>query len=162
MKQLNVLPALAGALLISACSTAETLGGEPVPTAPAAATDSIPPPPAAGLVGSELYAQGATVRVELDGGEVNTITFRSDGTFRAIIHSTNQAAEGNWWMSNNQMCLRPRSVAQAECWPYPAALQPGQTVTLTSDRGHNARVTLISGPAAALAPLPHLRTVASG
>ena len=152
MKQFHFLPVLAGALLISACTTAETLEGEPVPTAPAAASDAIPPPPAAGLLGSELYAQGATVRVELSGGEVNTITFRPDGTFRALIHSTNQAAEGNWWVANNQMCLRPRSVARAECWPYPNALQPGQTVTLTSDRGNNARITLISAPATALGP----------
>jgi len=146
----HLLTALAGALLLTAC--AQTLDGEPVVATPAGALDAIPAPPLAGALGSELYAAGATVRAEVAGGDVNTITFREDGTVRNLVHSTNQVVEGRWWVSNNQLCLRWQGATRNECWPYASALQPGQTVSLRSDRGNNARITLISASTVAAAP----------
>lgn len=139
----RVVAALAGALLVSAC--AETLDGEPVASTPAGAAQEFPAPPAAGALGSELYAAGVTVRAEVEGGDVNTITFAQDGMVRNRVHSTNQLVEGRWWVSNNELCLRWKGASRQECWPYASALQPGETVTLRSDRGNTARVTLISG-----------------
>lgn len=127
--------AIAGAMLASACAPAvRTPGGIAVPSAPAA-----------GMLGSELYANGATVRAELPNGEVNTLTFRRDGIVRNLVHSNNQVAQGRWWVANNQLCINWAGDAGPMCWPYISALRAGQTVTLTNDRGQTSRVTLLSG-----------------
>lgn len=149
-RKLLLVPALATGVLTASCGV-QTLDGEPVASTPAAAADPIPGPPVAGDLGSELYAEGATVRVELPGGELNTITFRSDGIFTTRVHSVDQVVWGRWWVSGGQLCMRHNGTSRSECWPYAAALQPGQTVTLRSDRGHTARVTLISGTTASVA-----------
>jgi len=141
MKNYYLAPVLTGILLLPAC--AETLEGEPVATTAATQTEVVIAAPLPGEFGSELYAAGTTVRAEIEGGEVNTLTFSQDGTVRSLIHSTGQIGEGRWWVRNRQLCIRWHGTALAECWPYVTAWVAGETVTVMSDRGHNARITLI-------------------
>ena len=150
IRKLLLASALVGGAVLAGCGV-QTLDGEPVASTPAAEADPVPAPPVAGSLGSELFAEGTTVRVELPGDEVNTITFRSDGIFTNRVHSVNEVVWGRWWVAGGKLCLRPNGATRSECWPYAAALQPGQTVTLTSDRGHSARITLISGTSASMA-----------
>jgi hypothetical protein len=128
--------ALAAAFLASACATspATTPEGTPVHTVPAA-----------GALGSELYGEGVTVRVDLSGREYNTLTFHNDGTVSNLIHSSGQVARGRWWLADQQLCLNWDGTSRPECWPYPTALQPGQAVSLTSDRGNRVTVTMLRG-----------------
>ena len=150
MRKLLLASAAAGALLASACVA--TPDGEPVASAPAstASTTRFPGPPVAGAIGSELYGPGVTVRAEIQ-GDTNTLTFRPDGTVSNLVHSTNQTVQGHWWVANNQLCIHWQGASRNECWPYPRALQAGQTVTLTSNRGNTTRITMLSGSAASAA-----------
>lgn len=143
MTKFASVPALATILLLAAC--VENQAGEPVVTRPATTTEVMIAAPAAGELGSELYAAGVTVRAELPSGEVNTLTFSQDGTVRNLIHSTNEVAQGRWWVRNGELCLRWQGTSVPECWPYVTAWKPGETVTARSDRGQDARITLISG-----------------
>ena len=137
------VPALATILLLGAC--AENQAGEPVATRPATPTETMIAAPAPGQLGSELYAAGVTVRAELASGEVNTLTFSQDGTVHNLIHSSNEVAQGHWWVRNGELCLRWQGTSVPECWPYVTAWKPGETVTARSDSGREARITLISG-----------------
>jgi hypothetical protein len=143
MRTYYFAPTFAGFLVLTAC--AETLEGEPVATTPATQSEIIMAAPAPGQLGSELYAAGVTVRAELDSGEVNTLTFSQDGTVRNLIHSSREIAEGRWWVTNGELCMRWHGTTIPECWPYVTAWKAGETVSVRSDRGHNARITLISG-----------------
>ena len=143
MRQSTCLPAFATILLLGAC--AENSVGEPVVTRPATTAEVEMAAPAAGQLGSELYAAGVTVRAELPSGEVNTLTFSQDGTVHNLIHSSNEVAAGRWWVSHGELCMRWEGTTVPECWPYVTAWKPGETVTARSDRGREARITLISG-----------------
>jgi hypothetical protein len=143
MRKYHFAPALAGILVLGAC--AETLEGEPVATTPATPAEVMMAAPAPGQLGSELYVAGVTVRAEIEGGEINTLTFSQDGTVRNLIHSSREVAEGRWWVSNRELCIRWQGTTIPECWPYVTAWKAGETVTVRSDRGHNARITLIGG-----------------
>jgi hypothetical protein len=143
MRKSYCAPTLAGILLLGAC--VENQEGEPVVTRPATQTEVMMAAPAAGQLGSELYAAGVTVRAELESGEVNTLTFSQDGTVRNLIHSSNEVAQGRWWVSNGELCMRWQGTTVRECWPYVTAWKPGETVNARSDRGQSARITLISG-----------------
>jgi hypothetical protein len=143
MRTFHLANGIAGLLLLGAC--VENQEGEAVATRPATTAEVMMAVPAAGQLGSELYAAGVTVRAELASGEVNTLTFSQDGTVRNLIHSTNEVAQGRWWVSNGELCLRWQGTTVPECWPYLTAWKPGETVTARSDRGQDARITLISG-----------------
>lgn len=143
MKKYYLASALTGILLLPAC--AQTLEGEPVATTPATRTEVLMAAPVPGELGSELYAAGVTVRAEIESGEVNTLTFSQDGTVRNLIHSTSEVAQGRWWVRNQELCIRWDGTEIPECWPYVTAWKAGETVNVRSDRGHNARITLISG-----------------
>ena len=143
MRTFHFATSIAGLLLLGAC--VENQEGEPVATRPATTAEVMMAAPAPGQLGSELYAAGVTVRAELASGEVNTLTFSQDGTVRNLIHSTNEVAQGRWWVTNGELCLRWQGTSVPECWPYVTAWKPGETVTARSDRGQNARITLISG-----------------
>jgi hypothetical protein len=138
------LCALAGGVLtIVACAEVTTPEGQPVAATPAGAA-TYPGPPEAGALGSELYAPNATVRVDLQ-GDTNTLTFRPDGTVTNFVHSNHMTVQGHWWVVNNQLCINWAGTNRPECWPYPVAWVPGQTLTVTSDRGNTVKVTLLSG-----------------
>ena len=142
----HVSAVLAGVLLLAGCAEVTTPEGQPVAAAPAgvAGTAAYPAPPLAGALGSELYAPNATVRVVLP-NDVNTLTFRPDGTVTNVVHSNNMAAQGHWWVVDNQLCINWAGTNRPECWPYPTAWVPGETLTLTSDRGNTVKVTLLAG-----------------
>lgn len=133
---------LAGILLLAGCAVT-TPEGHPVSATPAS-VDNYPAPPVAGALGAELYGPNATVRVDL-GSDVNTLTFHSDGTVDNLVHSTNMVAHGHWWVAANQLCINWSGTHRPECWPYPTDWVPGQTLTLTSDRGNTVKVTLLAG-----------------
>jgi hypothetical protein len=139
---------LGGVLLAAGCAEVTTPEGQPVAAAPAGAAAvaaaTYPAPPGAGELGSELYAPNATVRVDLR-DDTNTLTFHSDGTVDNLVHSNKMVAHGRWWVAANQLCINWSGTNRPECWPYPVAWVPGETMTLTSDRGNSVRATLIAG-----------------
>ena len=145
MRQVRMAALLGGLILIAGCATVETPEGQPVAARPASAAEvEYPAPPGAGALGSELYAPNATVRVDLP-TDVNTLTFHSDGSVDNLVHSNKMVAHGRWWVVRNQLCINWSGTHRPECWPYPTAWVPGQTLTLTSDRGNTVKVTLIAG-----------------
>ena len=78
--------------------------------------------------GSEIVGQSVQVQTN---GIVNTVYFDQGGVARIATPSGNQV-QGNWSVANQQLCLQVAGGATPECWPYQAAFQPGQAVTLTS------------------------------
>ena len=86
---------------------------------------------------SVALAQGWTPAAEILGqpiqvttnGVTNTIYMDAGGTARIVTPSGN-TVPGSWTAANGQLCLS--TGAAQECWPYQAAFQPGQPVTLTS------------------------------
>lgn len=77
--------------------------------------------------GSEIVGQ--TLQVETN-GVVNTVTLGAGGQAQ-IMTPGGQAIPATWSAANRQLCLN--TGAAQECWPYQAAFQPGQPVTLTSN-----------------------------
>lgn len=144
MRQVRMAALLGGMALVAGCATVETPEGQPVPATPAAADAAYPAPPIAGALGSELYAPNATVRVDLP-HDTNILTFHSDGAVDNLVRSTNMVAHGRWWVVGNQLCINWNGTHRPECWPYPAAWVPGETLTVTSDRGNTVKVTLLAG-----------------
>ena len=87
--------------------------------------------PAAGLAqswvpGAEITGQ--SVQVETN-GVVNTVYFDPGGAARIITPAGN-VVQGNWTAAGGQLCLQTGT--GRECWPYNAAFQAGQQVTLVS------------------------------
>ncbi len=76
--------------------------------------------------GSEIAGQA--VQVETN-GVVNTIYFDQGGSARIMSPSGNMV-QGAWSAANGQLCLQTGT--GQECWPYQAAFQSGQQVTLVS------------------------------
>jgi len=110
------------AMLLSACSTI-------VPPGPST--------PMAVRPGAELVGQ--TVRLQTAAGQVSTLHFAPNGVVHARFGG--QSVQGNWVANNGQICFSWAG-ASRECWPYTAPFARGQTVSLTSDRGNQVRVTL--------------------
>lgn len=76
--------------------------------------------------GSEIVGQ--TVQVQTN-GVANSVYFGPGG--QATITTPNgRVIPASWTAANGQLCLN--NGAASECWPYQAAFQPGQAVTLTS------------------------------
>lgn len=113
---------LAAAALLSACSTLVPPSSvSPVTMAP----------------GAELIGQ--TVRLETAGGQVSNLHFAGNGVVHAQFGE--QQVTGNWVANDSRLCFAWTG-APRECWPYTAPFPRGETVTLTSDRGNQVRVTL--------------------
>lgn len=77
--------------------------------------------------GSEIVGQSLQVETN---GVVNTIHIDPGGAAR-IVTPGGEVLAATWSAANGQLCLNT-GVAQ-ECWPYQAAFQAGQPVTLTSN-----------------------------
>ncbi len=77
--------------------------------------------------GAEIVGQSVQVQTN---GTVNTVYFDQGGVARIATPSGAQA-QGRWTAANQQLCLEFGGTTP-ECWPYRAAFQPGQAVTLTS------------------------------
>ncbi len=88
--------------------------------------------------GSEIVGQ--SVQVETN-GVVNTIYFDPGGAAR-IISPGGAVVQGTWTAANAQLCLQ--TSGGQECWPYQAAFQSGQAVTLTSSCQVSSRWTPLS------------------
>lgn len=89
--------------------------------------------------GSEL--RGASARVELAGGVVNNVNFHPDGS-ATIVGQSGQTVNANWMVQGQQLCLQ--TAGARECWPYQAAFQSGQMLSLTSDCGSTSQWTATS------------------
>ena len=87
--------------------------------------------------GSELVDR--SVRLEPARGQASTLYFNGDGSVRSVFG--NREAMGRWGVRNKQLCFTWAGSFR-ECWPYAIPLQPGQTRTITSDRGNVVKVTL--------------------
>ena len=117
-----LIPLIASAALLSACSAI-----------PSAAPESMPVmAPGAELINNH-------VRVETANGQTSMLHFTPDGTVHAQFGE--RQATGNWVTANGQICFSWAGTSR-ECWPYQGPFVPGETVTLTSDRGNVVRVTL--------------------
>jgi len=76
--------------------------------------------------GSEIVGQAVQVQTN---GVTNTIQFGPGGSAQ-IITPAGRVIPATWSANNGQLCLM--TGAAQECWPYQAAFQPGQAITLTS------------------------------
>ena len=90
------------------------------------------------IPGSEIVGQ--SVQVETN-GVVNTVSFDPGGVAR-IASPAGNVVQGTWTAANNQLCLQTGT--GQECWPYQAAFQPGQQVTLVSSCQSTSRWTALS------------------
>jgi hypothetical protein len=89
--------------------------------------------------GSEIA--GHSVQVESN-GVVNTVYFDRAGTAR-IVSPSGREVMGRWTAAGQQLCLETGPTAR-ECWPYRAAFQTGQPVTLTSSCATTSQWTPLS------------------
>jgi len=89
--------------------------------------------------GDEL--RGHSVQVEAN-GQTNTVSFERDGTLR-IAGQNGEQATGRWFTEGQTLCME-LSTSARECWPYQAAFQTGQAVTLTSTCAITSRWTALS------------------
>lgn len=88
--------------------------------------------------GAEIAGHPVSVNV---GGVTNTIYFAPDGTAR-IVSPAGTEVQGNWTVANRNLCLTTSTAR--ECWPYAAAFQAGQPVSLTSDCAVTSQWTPVS------------------
>lgn len=130
---LRLTGALTGALILAGCATtAIGPAGLTVPTVDA---------PGYELVDTTIRAVNVDRATQTTGAS-NTIHLSPDGTAHAVIDGTNQAVPGRWGIRGRELCFN-WPVRGTECWPYASAMQVGQTVRLTSDRGVTADITLL-------------------
>jgi hypothetical protein len=76
--------------------------------------------------GSEIVGQ--TLQVQTNG--VTNSVYLGPGGQATITTPQGRAIPASWTASGGRLCLN--NGAASECWPYQAAFQPGQPVTLTS------------------------------
>ena len=88
--------------------------------------------------GSELVGQAVQVETH---GIVNTVYFDPGGAARITTPAGN-VVNGNWTAAGGQLCLQ--TATGRECWPYQAAFQAGQQVTLVSSCQVASRWTPLS------------------
>jgi hypothetical protein len=112
---IRLLPIIACALALSACSTFRS-----------------------GPSGAELV--GNSLRMETQRGQVSRLIFRGDGVVRADFGRN--SVRGRWEIVDRQLCFHWQG-APRECWPYRSSFERGRTRELTSDRGNRVRVTLL-------------------
>ena len=150
MKNFTYAAAFGGALLLAGCATSDAgyevaASGAEVPPAALDAAPGWSP-------GAEL--PGAVIRAaSLDGDVVNRVHFYPNGVLHIVPEEGGAALEGTWAVQGENLCMTwaPRGT---ECWPYSTAFRTGETVTLTSNMGQTAQVTLLSDTdVAALIPV---------
>ncbi len=144
MAKLAHAAALSSAILIAACAS----NGADYEVA---ASDADVPDVA--LVAPPSDLSGTVVRAaSVDGSVVNRIHFSPDGIIHIVPEDGRVAIPGTYAVRNDNLCLTwtPRGT---ECWPYREAFRQGEPVTLTSDLGQMAVVTLVSGTAMAGPPV---------
>ena len=82
---------------------------------------------------------GRSVRAVAADGSVSVVRFEAGGV--AQLTAGEQAVTGAWSLTGEQLCFdwpgQPR-----ECWPWTGDLEPGVTVSATSDQGETVQVTL--------------------
>lgn len=88
--------------------------------------------------GAEIVGQ--SVQVETN-GVVNTVYFDPGGAARIITPAGN-SVPATWTATGGQLCLQ--SGTGQECWPYQAAFQAGQQVTLVSSCQVSSRWTALA------------------
>ena len=91
-------------------------------TAPSAASAQMWTP------GGEIVGQSVQVNTN---GTINTVYFDQGGAAR-IMTPSGTTVPGRWTAANQQLCL-DIGTGSAECWPYRAAFQAGQPISLTSN-----------------------------
>lgn len=101
--------------------TAACMAGVAAIAAPGAASAQMWTP------GAEIVGQSVQVNTN---GTVNTVYFDQGGAARIMTPGGN-TVPGTWTTANQQLCLNV-ATGGAECWPYKAAFQAGQPVSLTS------------------------------
>ena len=84
--------------------------------------------------GSEIVGQ--TLQVNTNG--VANSVYLGPGGQATITTPGGRAIPASWTANNGQLCLM--NGAAQECWPYQAAFQPGQPVTLTSSCNATVRM----------------------
>jgi hypothetical protein len=82
---------------------------------------------------------GRSVRAVAADGAVTVVRFEAGGV--AQLTAGEQAVTGAWSLTSDQLCFDWPGQAR-ECWPWTGDLQPGVTVTATSDQGDTVQVTL--------------------
>ncbi len=87
--------------------------------------------------GDELV--GRSARLVPARGQPSTLFFNRGGQVRAMFG--NRQTIGRWSVGNQRLCFLWAGSFR-ECWPYAVPLRPGQTRSITSDRGNVVRVTL--------------------
>lgn len=80
-----------------------------------------------------------SVRAVAADGTVSVVHFMAGGV--AHLMAGENHLEGSWTLQDNQLCLTWPG-QDTECWPWSGDLQPGVTVTATSDHGDTVQVTL--------------------
>ena len=78
--------------------------------------------------GAEIVGQSVHVTTN---GTVNQVYFDQGGVAR-VLTPLGKTVTGHWTAENQQLCLEIAN-GSAECWPYRAAFQAGQPVSLTSN-----------------------------
>ena len=78
--------------------------------------------------GGEIVGQSVQVNTN---GTINTVYFDQGGAAR-IMTPAGTTVPGRWTAANQQLCL-DIGTGSAECWPYRAAFQAGQPISLTSN-----------------------------
>lgn len=94
---------------------------------------------AAGAQSASDDMVGRSVRAVAADGSVSVVRFEAGGV--AQLTAGEQAVTGAWSLTGEQLCFdwpgQPR-----ECWPWTGDLEPGVTVSATSDQGETVQVTL--------------------
>jgi hypothetical protein len=132
---LKFIAAASGALFIVGCTSTIGPMGLTIPTSAEAVGYE--------LVQHKIRGVNVTPGSKTEGA-VNIIRMNANGTATATVDGNNQMVTGRWGMRGQQLCFA-WPVRGTECWPYPAAMQVGQTVRLTSDRNITADITLLQG-----------------
>lgn len=97
-----------------------------------AASAAVAQPASEALVGRSIRAVAAD-------GAVTVVRFEAGGV--AQLTAGQQPVTGAWSLAGDQLCFDWPGQAR-ECWPWSGDLQPGVTVTATSDQGDTVQVTL--------------------
>lgn len=121
------------ALLVAGCATAIGPAGLEIPTLNQVGYE---------LGGHRIRGVNVTPGTATTGA-VNYLNMQRDGRVTATVDGSTQVVPGTWGIRNGQVCFT-FPVRGTECWPYPTAMQIGETRRLTSDRGLTADITLLA------------------
>ena len=89
--------------------------------------------------GSEITGHAVQVNTN---GVMSTVYFDPGGSAR-IVSQSGTEVPATWAVQNGNLCLQT-AAGVSECWPYTAAFQAGQPVTLTSNCAATSQFTALS------------------